>query len=88
MSVQAIVDGIDSLLLADGHKFVQYVVDVACAQKAESVEELIAIACAAGRSPKVDATKLFQYLADIARDRGNVGLANWASSAISRGGKP
>lgn len=88
MSVQAIVNGIDSLLLADEHKFVQYVVDVACTQKAESVEELIAIACAAGRSPKVDATKLLKHLADIARDRGNVGLEHWANSAIARGGKP
>lgn len=88
MRVQVIVDGIDSLLLANEHDFVQYVVDVACAQKAQSVEELIAIACAAGRSPRVNTTELLQYLADIAKDRGNVGLEHWANGAMVRGGKP
>ena len=84
MSVQAIVDGIDSLLLADEHEFVQYVIDVACAQKAESVEELIAIACAAGRSPKVKVVPLLEFIYGIACEQNNVTLAKWVRDAMAR----
>jgi len=82
-SVQAIVDGIDTLLSAGEVEFVQYVVDMV-RENPGSTEELIAVACAAGSHRGIDINQLLLVVEDRGVAMGNMALVNWAIGARAR----
>jgi hypothetical protein len=83
-SVQAIVDGIDALLLAGEVEFVQYVVDMV-RENPGTTEELIAVACAAGSHRGVDINHLLLVVEGRGVATGNAALVNWAKARRTGG---